>query len=132
VLKKLLIISAWVLPCSLTSATPLQASFDPDAQYAIVKISGDPERLSVVTQRTGLSGTSYSARQFDCISHTVRFMGSSTSLKGLADARPDEEPTPIFKGSLSRYISEVACNSDTPTTSEQIQRGATLSVNAQQ
>ncbi|MEE1920629.1 hypothetical protein V0R59_01440 [Pseudomonas sp. 147P] len=126
-LKKLLMVSAWAFPCSIAAATPLQASFDPDAQYVIVKVSGNPGRLSVITQRTGLSGTSFSARQFDCISRTVRFMGSSTSLKGLADARPDDEPTPIFKGSLSRAISEAACDVDAPKTQDR----ATLSVNTQ-
>ncbi|MHA6196279.1 hypothetical protein ACX3YG_18115 [Pseudomonas wadenswilerensis] len=130
-LKKFLMVSAWALPCSLASAEPLQTSFDPDAQYVIVKVSGNPERLSVITQRTGLSGTSYSARQFDCISRTVRFMGSSTSLKGLADARPDDEPTPIFKGSLSRVISEATCNSNAPQAQDPILQRATLSANTQ-
>ena len=84
VLKKLLIASAWPLHCSLAFATPLQASFDPGAQYAIIEISGAPETLSVITQRTGISGTSYSARQFNCITRTVRLMGSGTSLQDLS------------------------------------------------
>lgn len=128
-LKKLLIVSAWPLHCSLAFATPLHASFDPSAQYAIVEISGAPEELSVITQRTGISGTSYSARQFNCVTRTVRFMGSGTSLQDLAGARPDDEATPIFKGSLSRDISDVACNSNSPTPNAPTGQQADLSAN---
>lgn len=129
VLKKFLLVSACPLYCSLAFATPLQASFDPGAQYAIVEVSGAPEKLSVITQRTGISGTSYAARQFDCVARTVRFMGSATSLQDLANARPDDEATPIFKGSLSRTISDVACDNALPTPESPIQQRATLSAN---
>lgn len=130
-LKKLLIVSAWPFHCSLALATPLHASFDPGAQYAIVEISGAPERLSVITQRTGISGTSYSARQFNCVTRTVRFMGSATSLKDLASARPDDEATPIFKGSLSRDISDVACDSTSPTPTNPAHQQAELNASTQ-
>ena len=129
-LKKLLIASAWPLHCSLAFATPLQASFDPGAQYAIIEISGAPETLSVITQRTGISGTSYSARQFNCITRTVRLMGSGTSLQDLASAHADNEATPIFKGSLSRTISDIACNNTSPSSEPLPQRQATLSASS--
>lgn len=126
-LKNILLISVWALPCSFVSATSLQASFDPDARYSIVSISGSLEDRSVITQRIGLSGTSYSARQFNCVTGKVRLMGSSTSLQDLANAQADDEATPIFKGSLSRTISEAACNDDAePTQSETIRKQDTL------
>lgn len=128
-LKKLLIASAWALHCSSALATPLQASFDPGAQYAIVEITGAPEKLSVITQRTGISGTSYSARQFNCIERTVRLMGSGTSVQDLASARADEEVTPIFKGSLSHAISNIACDSASASPENSTQERATLSAN---
>ncbi|MGE8393391.1 hypothetical protein HFV04_015795 [Pseudomonas sp. BIGb0427] len=98
------------LCCSLVSATVLQTSFDQDARYSIVSVSGDPSQRTVITQRVGISGTSYSARQFDCSARTVRFMGSGASLEDLQDAEADNELTPIFKGSLSRAISQVVCD----------------------
>lgn len=129
VLKKIFLISAWAFPCSLVSATPLQASFDPDAQYSIVSITGSLEDRSVITQRIGLSGTSYSARQFNCVTGKVRLMGSGTSLQDLANAQADDDATPIFKGSLSRTISEVACNDDAaPDQGKTLQKQATLTL----
>lgn len=130
-LKKLLI--ACVLPAHWAPAfaTPLQTFFDPEAQYAIVEISGAPEKLSVITQRTGISGTSYAARQFNCITRTVRIMGSGRSLQDLANARADEEATPIFKGSLSRAISDIACENAPSPPENPPQQRATLSANTQ-
>lgn len=131
-LKKFLIVSVWPLCSSLAFATPLlQASFDPEAQYSIVEVSGAPEKLSVITQRSGSSGVSYSAREFNCISRTVRLMGSSTSLEGLPNARPDDETTPIFKGSLSRAISDVACESALLAPENKLPQRAALSADAQ-
>ncbi|ROL63048.1 hypothetical protein [Pseudomonas vranovensis] len=98
------------LCCSFVSATVLQTSFDQDARYSIVSVSGDPSQRTVITQRVGISGTSYSARQFDCTARTVRFMGSGASLEDLQHAEADNELTPIFKGSLSRAISQAVCD----------------------
>lgn len=118
-LKKLFIVSAWAMPCLFASANPLQAKFDPEAQYSIVEISGSRDNRLVITQRAGISGISFSARQFDCTNRTVRFMGSSNSLEALPNAAADEKPTPIFKGSLSRAISESACEKQAAPNSKQ-------------
>lgn len=111
-LIKLLSGSCLALCCATSSATVLQASFDPDARYSIVSMSGDATQRTVITQRIGISGTSYSARQYDCTARTVLFLGSGTSLEDLQHAQADSAPTPIFKGSLARAISQEACNED--------------------
>ena len=107
--NKLLAASCLALTCLTANATLLEASFDPDARYSIVSMTGDAAERTAITQRVGLSGTSYSARQIDCTNRTVRFLGSGTSLEDLKSAVADKESTPIFKGSLARAISEEAC-----------------------
>lgn len=124
-LNKLLLASCLALCSSTASATLLQTSFDPDARYSIISVSGDISQRTVITQRVGLSGTSYSARQFDCTARTVRFLGTGTSLDDLKSAVADKESTPIFKGSLARAISQAACEeSVTPDTTADIQSAA--------
>lgn len=117
-LTKLISGSCLALCSFAASATVLQTSFDPDARYSTVSVSGDASQRTVITQRIGISGTSYSARQYDCTARTVRFLGSGTSLEDLQHAEADREPTPIFKGSLARAISQAACD-------EGVQPGAT-------
>ncbi|MGF6593631.1 hypothetical protein [Pseudomonas sp. 2835] len=117
-LIKLISGSCLALCCFAAGATALQTSFDHDARYSIVSVAGDASQRTVITQRVGVSGTSYSARQFDCTARTVRFLGSGTSLEDLQHAEADNEPTPIFKGSLARAISHAVCD-------ESVQPGAT-------
>ncbi|QBF26068.1 hypothetical protein EXN22_10300 [Pseudomonas tructae] len=108
-LNKLLAATCLALSCSTVSASLIEASQDPDALYSIVSMSGDSSDRTVITQRVGISGTSYSARQFDCTKRTVRFLGSGISLDDLKSAVADKDATPIFKGSLARAISQEAC-----------------------
>lgn len=111
----LMILSPWGL------AAPITASSDPDAVYSIVNINHAGIGLEVITQRVGISGTSFTKRQFDCANRQVLFMGSSTSIADFENIKPDKETTPLFKGSLSRAISDVVCN-DMVVTAKESQR----------
>lgn len=79
---------------------------DPDAKYSIVEIDGSTSNPLVSAKRVGVI-TSYTRHQFDCENRRVRFMGRGASLTDLSV--PDNEETPIFKGSLASVIAEEVC-----------------------
>jgi hypothetical protein len=102
-------ICAMFAVCSSAVAGTLTVPSDPDAQYSIISVSETDAGLEVITQREGISGFSYSKREFDCANRKVLFMGSSTSVADLENVKADDEATPWFKGSLGRAISDVVC-----------------------
>lgn len=91
----------------LTYATDITFELDHSAHYSIVNVAGAASSPLVAAQRVGLSGTSYTVYQFDCSNHRVRFMGEGVSLSNLSS--PDNEETPIFKGSLASVIADEVC-----------------------
>ncbi|WP_166362424.1 hypothetical protein [Pseudomonas akapageensis] len=116
-MKKIVFLSC-ILSLNATSAMAdaLQISSEQDdATYSIVAIAGDSADRTVVTKRVGTSGASYAKRAFNCGDHTVLFLGSGKTMEDLVSAKPDPETTPIFKGSLSASIAEVACKASDPS-----------------
>ncbi|MCW2270885.1 hypothetical protein D3C77_201750 [compost metagenome] len=102
------LLAAWPFVFApFTYATAITFELDPDAQYSIVNVDGSASSPLVTAQRVGANVTSYTVHQFDCAHQRVRFMGEGTSLTNLSP--PDEEDTPIFKGSLSRLIADAVC-----------------------
>ncbi|MCY1400695.1 hypothetical protein D3C76_983200 [compost metagenome] len=101
-----------------------------EAAYSIVSMTGDSSGRTVITKREGISGDSYAKRLLKCTDRTVLFLGSGKTMQDLDSARPDHEATPIFKGSISAGIAEVACKvsaSDAPNlASEDALRSATV------
>ncbi|MNJ57179.1 hypothetical protein D3C77_527570 [compost metagenome] len=106
--KQIAIWSAVVLS-PWAHAAPITAPSDPNAEYSIISVTETDSGLEVITQRTGISGISYSKRQFDCVQRRVLFLGAGSSVTDLENASGDDEPTPLFKGSLARAISDVVC-----------------------
>ncbi|WP_166362418.1 hypothetical protein [Pseudomonas akapageensis] len=123
-MKKLVFLSC-LLSLNATSAladAPQISSDLDDATFSIVSMTGDSADRTVVTKRVGVIGTSYAKRVLNCADRTVRFLGSANIVEDLASAKQDRESTPIYKGSLSETIAEVACeasDNDAPVLASQ-------------
>ena len=82
---------------------------DPKAQYAVLEKGGTKDMPTIVTKRTGSSGTSYSKRVFDCKAATVKYLGTGDSLEKMVASRPDPNMAPLVEGSIAYYQWRHAC-----------------------
>jgi hypothetical protein len=98
------------LPTTVLAAEkPLHIPSDPKASYLVLEKGGSGSQRTIVTKRTGSSGTSYSKRLYDCSNGTVKYLGSSDSLEGMKRSKPDPKMGPIVEGSIAHYVGLEAC-----------------------
>ncbi|MDP1927083.1 MAG: hypothetical protein Q8K62_01090 [Thiobacillus sp.] len=101
---------ALALPTTtLAAEKPLHIPSDPKASYLVLEKGGSGSQRTIVTKRTGSSGTSYSKRLYDCSNGTVKYLGSSDSLDGMRRSKPDPRMGPIVEGSIAYYVGLEAC-----------------------
>lgn len=101
---------ALAMPTTILAAEkPLSVPSDPKASYLVLEKGGSGSQRTIVTKRTGASGTSYSKRLYDCSNGTVKYLGSSDSLEGMKRSKPDPKIGPIVEGSITYYVGLEAC-----------------------
>ncbi|MGP1517515.1 MAG: hypothetical protein ACTTJV_07835, partial [Ottowia sp.] len=83
---------------------------DPTGVYKILDIYQENKNANVqiTTRRAGKSGTSYSAREYDCQRNMVRYLADGNTLEELKVPKPGEWAA-IVDGSIAAYIGERAC-----------------------
>lgn len=104
------VLLALALPTTVLAAEkPLHVPSDAKASYLVLEKGGSGSQRTIVTKRTGSSGTSYSKRLYDCSNGTVKYLGSSDSLEGMKRSKPDPKMGPIVEGSIAYYVGLEAC-----------------------
>ncbi len=104
------VLLALALPTTVLAAEkPLHIPSDAKASYLVLEKGGSGSQRTIVTKRTGSSGTSYSKRLYDCSNGTVKYLGSSDSLDSMKRSKPDPKMGPIVEGSIAYYVGLEAC-----------------------
>lgn len=100
-----LAISAATFAAEVTLTVPS----GPKAKYLILEKGGSGAQRTIVTKRTGPSGTSYSKRLYNCSEGTVKYLGSGDSLDGMRRSKPDSRLGLIVEGSIAYYVGLEVC-----------------------
>lgn len=101
---------ALALPTTVLAAEmPLHIPSDSKANYLVLEKGGSGPQRTIVTKRTGSSGTSYSKRLYDCSNGTVKYLGSGDSPEEMRRSKPDPRMGPIVEGSIAYYVGREAC-----------------------
>jgi len=101
-----------LLACSVIAHAydwPLTIPSDAQAQHYILEIGGTWPGRTAITRRTSASGTHYAKRFYDCLNHTVKFLGAGATLDAMAQSKPDEDMAPVAPGSVADYVEREAC-----------------------
>lgn len=88
---------------------PLGIPGDTKAQYYILEIGGKWPGRTVITKRTGASGTHYAKRFYDCLNSTVKYLGTGATLADMARSKSDPDMAPVAPGSVADYVGREAC-----------------------
>ena len=86
---------------------------DPKATYDIevMDVGQGKSALFVVGKRVGPSGTSFTAREVNCVNATFRYMGEGDTFDEMkANINDRASMAPLVEGSISYYIVQAACN----------------------
>lgn len=94
---------------SAAAEKSLSVPTDAKARYAILETGGKWPNRTIVTRRTGSSGTSYSKRLYNCSSYTVKYLGTGDTLADMALSRPDLKMASIVPESIADYVGRQAC-----------------------
>lgn len=90
--------------------TPLHVPSDPKATYTILQRDVEGIERTITTKREGSSGTTYSKRLYNCVEHTVKYLGTGESLDQMNASAPDLKMVPVVTGSIADYVGEIACS----------------------
>ena len=88
---------------------PLSVPSDPNARYFVLEKAGTPERPTIVTRRTGSSGTTFSRREVDCASRTWRSLGTGDTKEQMNAGPADPKMTELVQGSIADVVLTEAC-----------------------
>lgn len=82
---------------------------DSKASYIVLETGKQSGMRTIVTERTGPSGTSYSKRIYDCKNKKVKYLGDGETLADMKKSTPDASMYDIVPGSIADYIGIEAC-----------------------
>jgi hypothetical protein len=82
---------------------------DAKASFDVLEKGALGEWRTIITKRTGPSGTTYSQRAYDCRANTVKYLGSGESLGAMKASKPDPNLAPIVPGSIAYFVGLEAC-----------------------
>lgn len=86
---------------------------DPEATYDIevMDVGKGKAALMVVGRRVGPSGTSFTAREVNCVNETFRYVGEGDTLEAMKSNINDRaHMAPLVEGSISYHILKAACD----------------------
>ncbi|WP_318387753.1 hypothetical protein [Enterobacter sp.] len=101
-----------LLTASFTAgANPYSLSVPTDSRATyIVLEKGDYGNLkTIVTQRTGSSGITYSKRVYDCVNAQYKYLGTGDSISEMNTSTPDVNFSSIVEKSIAYYMGKEAC-----------------------
>ncbi|KRA17533.1 hypothetical protein ASE35_08900 [Lysobacter sp. Root916] len=88
---------------------PLGIPTDAKAQNYILEIGGKWPGRTLITRRTAAGSTNYSKRFYDCLNHTVKFLGTGGTLSKMALSKPEADMVPVAPQSVADYVGREAC-----------------------
>jgi hypothetical protein len=93
------------------SDTPIDIKSDLDGPYFMVEKGGAADKPILVVKRAGPGYNHFVKREFDCATHTVRYLGEGATLEEMNAAEPDDKASPIKEGSIPDQLSRLVCPS---------------------
>lgn len=110
-MQRLALTAALLLFSATTQAYewPLGIPSDSKAQHYILEIGGKWPGRTAITKRTDAGGTTYAKRFYDCLNHSVKFLGRGDTLTRMALSKPEADMAPIAAGSVADYVGREAC-----------------------
>ena len=103
---------ALALVASTAHAELIRVPTDAKARYDLLMVKPINGNLLVVTQRSGPSGVTFSAREVNCRNMTFRYLGTGDTMQEMLDNAPFHEKErmgELTPGSISTYVSSYAC-----------------------
>jgi hypothetical protein len=91
--------------------TPIDIKSDLDGQYFMVEKGGTADKQILTVKRAGPGYNHFVKREFDCATHTVRYLGEGATLDEMTAAEPDEKASPIKEASIADQLSRLVCPS---------------------
>ena len=82
---------------------------DLKARHYILEIGGKWPGRTAVTKRVAASGTSYTKRFFDCLNHSVKYLGTGDTLAAMTRSNAEPDMAPIQARSVADYVGQEAC-----------------------
>lgn len=101
--------------CAQAAEQKFQYRYDPDVEYSVVSTVETNSELQATVKRAGTYFTSYTKLQLDCVSKSVRQMGSYSSIQGLESAEFDQIEGRIVGGSIADEVGKIVCKDSTTT-----------------
>lgn len=93
----------------IISSESIPVRSDPTARYTVIaKVSTSP--MILITQRTGVSGTSFAKREIDCSDRSARYLGLADTLEDLNNQGAEPKRTVPVAGSITAEIVAYACS----------------------
>jgi hypothetical protein len=89
---------------------PIVIPSDPKAEYFVLERTRSPKNPTLVIERVGPSGVTFSKMAFDCKAHKFKYIAGGDTLAALARPAPPRAMGILFEGSSSDYWWHLACN----------------------
>jgi hypothetical protein len=104
-----LLIISFLSPLVTAAEKTLIVPSDAKAQYSVLEKDGVGDERTIITKRTGSSGTSYSKRLYNCANSTAMYLGTGDSMAEMENSKPDPGMSPILERSIAYYVGIEAC-----------------------
>jgi hypothetical protein len=104
-----LLIISLLSPLVTAAEKTLIVPSDSKAQYSVLEKDGVGDDRTIITKRTGSSGTSYSKRLYNCANSSVMYLGTGDSMAEMESSKPDPGMSPIVERSIAYYVGIEAC-----------------------
>jgi len=82
---------------------------DTKARWGLIDIKQDPSGSMIFTHRVGPSGTTYSIRQYNCVSQRVRYVSTGETIAEMRTSKADAQMSDIQPRSIAYYLGRLAC-----------------------
>lgn len=82
---------------------------DTKARWGLIDIKQDPSGSMIFTHRVGPSGTTYSIRQYNCVSQRVRYVSTGETIAEMRTSKADAQMSEIQPRSIAYYLGRLAC-----------------------
>lgn len=82
---------------------------DMKARWGLIDIKQDPSGSMIFTHRVGPSGTTYSIRQYNCVSKRVRYVSTGETISEMRTSKADATMSEIQPRSIAYYLGRLAC-----------------------
>jgi hypothetical protein len=94
---------------AMSPVPPFTVPSDAKANFYFLEKGGEGNERTIVTKCEGPSGITFSKRLYNCVDHTVKYLGTGDSLEAMVTSAADPAMAPIVEGSIAYYVGLQAC-----------------------